>query len=262
MSGCACRCRVGDTRCGVLRDVRDAVRRYDPDLVIGRLEKGAKGGGSKAWGPAIPFHDGQVFEGDGKAALYEQYYRTAPAFNSLGQKIARRDIVDVDADYSPLKGISMGEDRLQSLALLFSSRKCVFLDRPFLYYRHNPESMSLKQEASREHVASQLAVIKEERKYLARADMPGGAASAAAAWGCRQVCRYVRYFCAVGWKRKDLKALADRVRNDDSWKWAYRTADKRKLGPFARVCRLLIRWRQVWLLYLWCRASWLRHTRG
>lgn len=62
--------------------------------------------------------------------------------NSMWSKVVKREIVDVDNDYQMYKGLSHGEDLLQTLPLLFNSKSLIFVNA-FLYnYRSNPKSIT------------------------------------------------------------------------------------------------------------------------
>lgn len=62
--------------------------------------------------------------------------------NNLCSKAVKREIVDVDNDYQEYRGLSQGEDLLQSLPLIFKSKSIIFVNI-FLYnYRINPISIT------------------------------------------------------------------------------------------------------------------------
>ena len=91
---------------------------------------------------------------------------------SIIQKIAGRDIVDIDKDYSEFGHVGISEDHLQSLPLLDKCKRAVFLDTPFVYYRANSDSMTriISFEKSRNGVWSKISVFKEEKKVFKQLD--------------------------------------------------------------------------------------------
>lgn len=62
--------------------------------------------------------------------------------NNIWSKVFRRDVYDIDRDYTPYKDIKMGEDVLQVIPLIDKSRKIVYIGEPLYKYRSNPEGMS------------------------------------------------------------------------------------------------------------------------
>jgi hypothetical protein len=64
--------------------------------------------------------------------------------NSLWSKCARRSIVDFSVDYMEYKGLCMGEDALQSAALLEKAEKILIINQVLYQYRCNFQSISKK----------------------------------------------------------------------------------------------------------------------
>lgn len=62
--------------------------------------------------------------------------------NNIWSKVSRRDVVDIESDYTPYKDIKMGEDVLQIIPLIDKSRSFVYIGEPLYKYRSNPESLS------------------------------------------------------------------------------------------------------------------------
>lgn len=73
-------------------------------------------------------------------------YKLATSFeyNSMVLKAIRREKIDILADYSDVRDVSMGEDALQSARLVPNVTSMVYLDRPFYNYRVNISSISTK----------------------------------------------------------------------------------------------------------------------
>lgn len=63
-------------------------------------------------------------------------------YNSLCLKAVKRECIDVGEDYSLYKGLSMGEDALQSVPIAQNIEKFVYLDKAFYQYRINRQSMT------------------------------------------------------------------------------------------------------------------------
>ncbi len=127
-----------------LSDVRKALEETDSDMAIFKIVYGQDSKDKEEFVSKLPFTDRQVFEGSSKSLLYRQLmlggYMTA-----IFQKIAHRSIVDISDDYEQFRGIvSLSEDHLQSLPLLANSKRAVFLDTAYVYYRYNSNSITKK----------------------------------------------------------------------------------------------------------------------
>ncbi len=82
------------------------------------------------------FSELKTFEGTAKKNLYELML-TKDSLNSLCSKAVKREIVDIDNDYGEYKGLSLGEDLLQSAIYLVNADRIVYLPQPFYYYRRS-----------------------------------------------------------------------------------------------------------------------------
>ncbi|MCT0016662.1 glycosyltransferase family 2 protein [Lactococcus lactis subsp. lactis] len=86
------------------------------------------------------FQNLQTFTGKEKVKLYFMLSKDYN-FNNLVIKVAKREIYDIDKDYSQY-GVANGEDLLQSLPLITNAKKIVYLKETLYYYRPNPESIT------------------------------------------------------------------------------------------------------------------------
>ncbi len=68
--------------------------------------------------------------------------------NQLCKKVCKRDLYDVDADYSSYYGIQNGEDLLQSVPLFEKAKNFYYSKKGFYNYRINPNSLSRKVRAN------------------------------------------------------------------------------------------------------------------
>lgn len=128
---------------GVLRKVRQTVTKYDADLLVGTFIRGQKDAEDLSQMEKIPLRDLQVFEGATKHDFLMQFLYGGRV-TAIWQKIAKRSIVDVDADYRPIGYVSMMEDHLQSLPLLDNANRIIYIDSPLIYYRYNESSITKK----------------------------------------------------------------------------------------------------------------------
>ena len=78
--------------------------------------------------------DESVFEGETKQQVYAKRLLTNDV-NSMCMKALKREIVDIDTDYSNCGIRNMCEDAVQVLPLFTKAQKIVYLDTPLYYYR-------------------------------------------------------------------------------------------------------------------------------
>jgi hypothetical protein len=62
--------------------------------------------------------------------------------NPMWSKAVRRDLVDLDADYSPYAGLSVGEDLLQTLPIIDKTERAFYIHDALYFYRPNPASLT------------------------------------------------------------------------------------------------------------------------
>ena len=62
--------------------------------------------------------------------------------NSIWRKVCRYDLFDIEKDYSKWYCISRGEDLLQSIPLIFATKKIYYLAEPLYCYRKNLTSIT------------------------------------------------------------------------------------------------------------------------
>ncbi len=240
---------------GVLDIVRETIGTFDPDLIIGKIAYGAEDGKSIAFYSKIPFRDGQVFEEINKDQLYKQFFLDG-YISAICQKIARKDIVDVDKDYSLWEKVSVAEDVLQSLPVLYNSRKCVYIDNALLYYRYNADSITKKKGITNyiNGVFSLLDVIGEERKYFLSLNLSNIMISNIATKYCRQLCDQIKQMCKLSYDRKIIREFVYNLRNNETWKWLFNCANPNTLGRLSKICYILISQKLVSALCLFCRV--------
>lgn len=61
-------------------------------------------------------------------------------FNNLATKVVRKSVIDLEMDYSEWKGLMHGEDYIQVLPIIDSSKTLVYVNEVLYFYRENPKS--------------------------------------------------------------------------------------------------------------------------
>lgn len=85
--------------------------------------------------------DGTVYTGKNKQQLYEARMTTT-TINNMWLRAVRRDIVDIDADYSGIGLRNMCEDAVQVLPLYTNAKKTVYINCALYYYRKGNGSIT------------------------------------------------------------------------------------------------------------------------
>lgn len=239
-----------------LRAIRTAIETYKADLVICKIAYGAKDGKSIDYYSKLPFDDKQIFEGENKKLLYRQLlaggYMTA-----IYQKIARRDIVDVETDYSHWERVSLAEDALQSFPILQNCTKAVFWDFPIIYYRYNAGSIT-KQKGIfdyQNNIRSLLDVYQTESEYYNKWHFTQTEISKIAGKHCRTLCVHIKTMMQTAKTEhfSVVRSFFDEMNNNKTWKTLFQTSDSQSLGQFSRLCYLLIKRRNIRMLRYLCK---------
>lgn len=89
----------------------------------------------------LKLKDGSVYSGENKQELYAARL-TTNSINNMWLRAVRRDIVDIEADYSKLGLKNMCEDAVQVLPLYTNAKKTVYIDKPLYYYRKSDGSIT------------------------------------------------------------------------------------------------------------------------
>ena len=114
------------------------IEEHDPDMIIYNLRCYLVSGETEDFKPAL--ESNRLFLGEDKLQVYRCLYENN-YINSMCTKACRRDIIDVDADYSKYN-VSIGEDAFQTYPLLDNAKRIYYLDEYLYMYRKNENSMT------------------------------------------------------------------------------------------------------------------------
>lgn len=116
----------------LLETVDKAICANDPDMVLFRYRKVTEDGAPKKdMVNVLP--DGSVFTEENKPDLLKKVVMTSE-LNNVWSKCVRRDIVDIDRDYSEF-GDKRGEDILQSIHMFITAKKVLYINDVLYNYR-------------------------------------------------------------------------------------------------------------------------------
>lgn len=125
----------------LLETVVSAINKFNPDLVMYNFEYVTDEGAISASRLNIP--DESVYETDEKQFIYRHRLLTDD-INNMWSKAIRRDILDIDYDYSNCGIRNMCEDAIQILPLFTNATKIIYLNTPLYYYRKGEGSITSK----------------------------------------------------------------------------------------------------------------------
>lgn len=123
----------------LLENVVNAIEKYNPDMVMYNFNY-VNDSGEKSKS-RITIQDDSVYEGEDKQFIYQQRL-LCDDINNMWSKAIRKDILDIDVDYSKSSIRNMCEDAIQVLPLFTKAKKIVYIDKPLYCYRKGQESIT------------------------------------------------------------------------------------------------------------------------
>jgi len=126
-------------RADALEVIEKAINKYGADLVLYKYVYVTDEVNARE--RKAEFAHGEVFPKADRKKIYERILR-GPSLNNLVTKAVKRELIDVDADYSEMSHVRNAEDLLQSLPMITNAEKIVYLDEALYFYRNNAASMT------------------------------------------------------------------------------------------------------------------------
>lgn len=123
----------------LLGKVVATIRKHDCDMVMYNYQYADDNG--KKTPSRLRLKDGTVYTENNKKELYLTRLFTT-SINNMWLRAVRRDIVDIEVDYSDCEIRNMCEDAIQVLPLYTNTKKTVYIDQNLYYYRKNQESIT------------------------------------------------------------------------------------------------------------------------
>lgn len=227
-----------------LKTIRFAATKYRADLVIFSYLLGGKNNNDSYEIPVYKIKDGSVFTLENKKELIMHFMMGG--LNNIWQKAARREIVDIDADYESLSKVSLMEDYLQSFPLLEHCKRAVFVDRQLVYYRYNSESITKKNDYSalKKNLQSKRMVYKEEKSYREKWGLSPEEVARVFAKHIRSVCLFVGKMSATVKTKEEKRNFREFIKKyscDKELFEEFKNSDKRVLGKMSSICMSLIK---------------------
>ena len=123
----------------LLVNVVSTIEKYNPDMVMYNFNY-VNDFGEKSKS-RLTIKNESVYEGEEKQFIYQRRL-LSDDINNMWSKAIRKDILDIDTDYSKSGIRNMCEDAIQVLHLFTKAQKIVYLDIPLYYYRKGQESIT------------------------------------------------------------------------------------------------------------------------
>ena len=117
--------------------LKKEIMRLSPDMIIYQWQKIDENGNLLDSYSKIPFRSGTI---DKDSILKELL--AGSLLNSLCIKVCKRELYDIEKDYSDFYNIQYGEDLLQSIPLIEKSTSFVYIPEKLYLYRTNPTSLT------------------------------------------------------------------------------------------------------------------------
>lgn len=117
-----------------LQTVVMALEEYNCDMLMFDYESFYPDGHTEPSG--IDVKEVQIYEGEDKKEIYKRRL-LKNKYNNMWSKVIKREVVDLDFDYSTFGVKNMCEDAIQSYELYTRAQKIVFLPEALYMYRRN-----------------------------------------------------------------------------------------------------------------------------
>lgn len=122
----------------LMKDLFSEIQKHHPDMLIYNYEY-YDDASQEFHSLFVP--DGTVFEGEDKHPVLIKML-LGRDLNELWSKCIRREIIDVDADYSDYQHVKEGDDLFCLLPIFDLTEKIIYLDRAYYRYRLLPTSIT------------------------------------------------------------------------------------------------------------------------
>ena len=123
----------------LLESVVSIIKLFSPDLVMYNFEYfDDYGEQSKS---RLNLSNESVYQSEEKQLIYRQRLLTDDV-NSMCMKAIKREILDMDSDYSQCGIRNMCEDAIQVLPIFTNASRIVYLNKPLYYYRKGQDSIT------------------------------------------------------------------------------------------------------------------------
>ncbi|MBR2715585.1 MAG: glycosyltransferase [Ruminococcus sp.] len=115
----------------LLSDLRDEINKNNPDIIVFNYEELSS---PEQKSRSLDAEDKCIFEGKNKRIIYTKLL-LGQGMNELVTKCVRRELIDIDEDYSQYKHVKMGDDLFCLIPIFDAAKRIEYLDRSYYKYR-------------------------------------------------------------------------------------------------------------------------------
>lgn len=223
-----------------LEAIRKKAEQNETDLILCKVAYGKENGIEITHESELPFRDNELIEE--KKKLFMQFLYGGQ-ITAIYQKIAKRDIIDINMDYSKWQMVNIMEDHLQSMPLLDQCERPLFLDQAIVYYRIHDGGMTKQKKYDDMIVAFQSVrcVYEEEKHYRKKWELNVRENSMICAKHMRKYCALIQEIISVTTDQDKLKDFLKNIKEDNIIQNEFETADRRIMGRKTYFCFQMIR---------------------
>ena len=144
--------------------------------------------------------------------------------NSMFTKATRRELYDIDTDYSSYGNIKIGEDVLQVIPLIEKCRTFVFHEKPLVNYRYNPNGLS--KQLTTEYLDNYLLISEKVEGLLHNEKVQEATMIMFYNRYIKDVYKYLLKYLKAGISKSDFIRKHDQVKRHKIYKHAGEYCDK------------------------------------
>lgn len=208
----------------LLERVTQTIKAHDCDMVMYNFDYVDD---NRVYSPSrLQIPDETVYEDARKQELYEKRLLTVDV-NSMCMRAMRRDIVDIDADYSGAGIRNMCEDALQDLAVYTNAKKIVYLSEALYHYRKGQTSITAK--ASLESWKAIYISHTVTESYLDVWAVPQSTKIKYHTRVCETATNFIRWLANED-NEEQLRQIVEKIRNDKDFKKCLCDLDKKYIS--------------------------------
>lgn len=178
--------------------------------------------------------DNHLYQGEKKTVCLEAIYQNS-YLNSLCTKAFKRELLDLSADYSQWKGLTLGEDLFQSYPLFDRAERIYYLNQDL--YRYYKRENGMTAGFNPRFYSMRKILWEREDQYLAAWGLGGEAMEKCCRKRCNEIINYA-VNTAANQPRHTFREEMERIRQDGFLSSAWERA--RLTGRYRWYGRLLL----------------------
>ena len=231
-----------------LKSINKVILSEKCDLVIYRYRRVSDNGDILFESESL-FKDMEVFTEENKRLLFEEVI-SGPKLNNLWNKVVSSALID--ENFYNNKQVTNGEDLLQSLPLMYKSKKTIYMDKVLYNYRVNPSSITSNFNVNffddittvRKEVIEYMKLLKiYEKEYIIKLYNSY----------VHSTLRYIYQLVDSNMNKYSKFKIFDRVRNEELFREAYNDYRQLESSKVNEMTLYLLNNNSFYLLHIYCK---------